>query len=49
MDEYTFAERRRMLWSQRFRSGRSVMLWAAGLMLYLVQLTIGILALRGGK
>ena len=48
MDEYTFAERRRLLWSQRFRSGRLVLLTVLGVILYMTQLALAILALKGG-
>jgi len=48
IDEYEFARQRKLLATQRWRSARVWSLYALGFLLYLIQLTIAVLALTRG-
>jgi len=47
IDEYEYARRRRLLASQRFKSGRLVLLSVLGVTLYGLQIVVAIVAIRG--
>ena len=47
IDEYEYARKRRLLASQRFKSGRLVLLSILGVTLYALQIVVAIVAIRG--
>lgn len=47
IEEYEYARRRNLLWSQRWKTWRVIMLTLLGLTLYLLQIVVAIIAIRG--
>lgn len=47
IEEYDFAHKRNLLWSQRWKAGRVIALTILGIMLYMLQIVVAIVAIRG--